>query len=237
MMFGYFLSQPHLTMKTSLLLLAGAAALTMSSCSQEKTADTASTEGGTVTTTTTTTTVPARYTDEAYNSRADRIAADMAAKMKFDDATRTKIRTVYYNREKRFGDLQSKYTSDTTGMAAEMRTVYMDTDKEMKGILTDPTQYSAYESSRSDYYEDRYMDDASAMSSDDMDTTGTMNASSSSSSMSSSDQMSSSDNSAMASGAGVSKMKAKADDGSKLKVKDNGKVKTKDADGTKSKTE
>jgi len=218
-------------MKTSLLFLSCAATLTMASCSQEKTTDTTTTDGGAVTTTTTTTTsTPAMYTDEAYNSRADRIAADMAAKMKFDDATRTKVRTVYYNREKRFGDLQTKYASDTTGMAADMRTVYMDTDKEMKSVLTDPTQYSAYETSRQDYYEDRYMDDA-AMA----DTTGM--SSSSSSSMSSSDQMSTSDNSAMAGDANVSKMKAKADDGSKIKVKDNGKVKTKDAEGNKSKTE
>jgi hypothetical protein len=223
-------------MKTSLLFLSFAATLGLASCSQEKTTDSTTADGGTVTTTTTTTTTPAMYTDEAYNSRADRIAADMAAKMKLDEATRTKVRTVYYNREKRFGDLQSKYASDTTGMAAEMRSVYNDTDTELKSVFTDPTQYSAYESSRTDYYEDRYMDDAAMSSSSaDMDTTGSMN--SSSSSMSSSDQMSSSDNSAMASGAGVSKMKAKADDGSKLKVKDNGKVKTKDADGNKAKTE
>ncbi|RYU75322.1 hypothetical protein [Hymenobacter persicinus] len=219
-------------MKTSLLFLSCAATLAMASCSQEKTTDTTTTDGGAVTTTTTTTTTtPAMYTDEAYNSRADRIAADMAAKMKLDDATRTKVRTVYYNREKRFGDLQSKYANDTTGMAAAMRSVYNDTDTELKTVFTDPTQYSAYESSRSDYYEDRYMDDA-AMA----DTTG-MSSSSSSSSMSSSDQMSSSDNSGMAGSTNVTKMKAKADDGSKLKVKDNGKVKTKDADGNKSKTE
>jgi hypothetical protein len=35
--------------------------------------------------------------------------------------------------------------------------------------------------------------------------------------------------------ANVSKMKANADDGSKIKVKDNGKVKIKDAEGNKSK--
>ncbi|GAA3939383.1 hypothetical protein [Hymenobacter algoricola] len=216
-------------MKTSLLFLSCAATLTMASCSQEKTTDTTTMDGGMTTTTTTTTTSPAMYTDEAYNSRADRISADMATNMKLDDAMRTKVRTVYYNREKRFGDLQRKYTTDTTGMAAEMRTVYMDTDNEMKSVFTDPTQYSAYESSRADYYEDNYMD-ASAMSSDS-------SGMSSSSSMGSSDQMSNSDNSAMASGTDVTKMKAKADDGSKIKIKDNGKVKVKDAEGNKTKTE
>ncbi|SHJ14419.1 hypothetical protein SAMN02745146_2426 [Hymenobacter daecheongensis DSM 21074] len=223
-------------MKTSLLFLSCAATLAMASCSQEKTVDTTTDGGMTTTTTTTTTTTPA-YTDEAYNSRADRIAADMAAKMKLDDATRTKVRTVYYNREKRFGDLQSKYATDTTGRAAAMRTVYMDTDKELKTVFTDPTQYSAYESSRQDYYEDRYLDnDAMSSSTSGMDSTGSMG---SSSGMSSSDNMTSSDNSNMASGtdAGVTKMKAKAEDGSKIKMKDNGKTKVKDAEGNKSKTE
>ena len=66
-------------MKTSLLFLSFAATLGLASCSQEKTTDTTTTEGGTVTTTTTTTTTPAMYTDEAYNRRADRIAARHSA--------------------------------------------------------------------------------------------------------------------------------------------------------------
>ncbi|GAA4004052.1 hypothetical protein GCM10022408_14650 [Hymenobacter fastidiosus] len=215
-------------MKTSLLFLSCAATLALASCSQEKTTDTTTMDGGMTTTTTTTTTSPAMYTDEAYNSRADRIAADMATKMKLDDATRTKVRTVYYNREKRFGDLQSQYTSDTTGMAAAMRTVYTDTDTELKSVFTDPTQYSAYESSRADYYESNYMDDAAMSSTADMDATGSMNSSS---------DVSSADNADMSGGGTVTEMKAKAEDGSKIKVKDNGKVKTKDAEGNKTKVE
>ncbi|RSK47415.1 hypothetical protein [Hymenobacter rigui] len=215
-------------MKKTLLILSAAAAFMTASCSENKTADTATTSAdGTTTTTTTTTTTS--YTPEAIERRADRIAADMATKMKFDDATRTKVRTIYVTRGQRIAELQNKYASDTMGMAAAMRGVYTDTDAEMKTIFTDPTQYSAYESSRTDYMDDRYMDDNAMSSSDsNMDTT-------SMSSSSSSDMSTTSSTGTMESGAGVSKMKAKAEDGSKIKIKDNGKVKTKDADGEKTK--
>ncbi|GAA4372201.1 hypothetical protein [Hymenobacter koreensis] len=209
-------------MKKMFLLLSCAAAMTMASCSQEKTTET----DGTVTTTTTTTTTarPAVYTEEAYNSRADRISADMAAQMKLDEATRAKVRTAYYNRSKRLGELHNQYMEDTTGMAAAMRTVYTETDAEMKTIFTDPAQYSAYESSRTNYYEDRYLDDAMAQGMDSEEGANSMS--------------SSSDMSATASGEGameVSKMKAKDADGNKIKVKSDGDIKTKDAAGNKGK--
>jgi hypothetical protein len=156
------------------------------------------------------------YTDEAYNSRADRIAADMAAKMKFDEATRTKIRTVYVTRGQRIGELQQKYATDTTGMAAAMRDVYTSSDAELKSVFTDPTQYSAYESSRTDYMDDRYMDD-DAMSSN----TGSDSSSMDNSSMSTSSSTES--GSAMQSGDG------------KVKVKRDGDVKLKDSEGNKAK--
>ncbi|KAA9332102.1 hypothetical protein F0P96_11480 [Hymenobacter busanensis] len=217
-------------MKKMFLLLSCAAAMTMASCSQDKSTDTAADGTVTTTTTTTTTATPAMYTEEAYNRRADRIAADMATKMKLDEATRAKVRTAYYNRSKRLGELHNQYMEDTTGMAAAMRTVYADTDTEMKTIFTDPTQYSAYESSRTDYYEDRYMDDtdmASGMGADSMSGT--------------SSDMSSSDMSASASSSGtdmsVSKMKAKDGDGNKIKVKSDGDIKTKDAAGNKGKVD
>lgn len=197
-------------MKKTLLLLSAAAAFSLGSCSENKTAETATTTDGMTTTTTTTTTTA--YTPEAIESRADRMAADMAAKMKFDDATRTKIRTVYVTRGQRLAELQSKYAADTMGMAAARRDVYNNADMEMKSVFTDPTQYSAYEASRMDYMDDRYMDD------------NTM--SSSSSDMSSSDNMTD----GMEPGS-----KMKGDDGSKLKVKADGDVKMKDAEGNKAK--
>ena len=221
-------------MKNSLFILAGAAALSLASCSQEKTTEvnTAPADGAATTTTTTTTTMTP-MTDAQMEARAQRIADKMVADMKItDEATKTKIRTVYVNRYKRMNELRTKYTTDTTGMAGAMRDSRTAEDQEFKTVFTDPTQYQAYESSRSTYNDSNYTDDtpsATSMS----DTTGSM----SSSSMSTDNTMSSSSSSTMTtpSGANVSKMKAKGEDGSKIKMKENGKVKTKDADGDKMK--
>ncbi|MBC6697613.1 hypothetical protein [Hymenobacter sp. BT190] len=201
-------------MKKTLFLLSAAAAFTMASCSDNKTTDTATTTDGMTTTTTTTTTTA--YSDDAIQQRADRIATAMAAKMKFDDATREKVRTVYINRGKRLGELQTQYATDTTGMAAAMRTAYSDADTEMKSVFTDPTQYSAYETSRMEYRDDLYMDDAMSTSTPEMSTT---DASASNSSMS------------------MEEGKTKGADGSKVKVSADGDVKVKDAEGNKMKVD
>lgn len=204
-------------MKKTLFLLSCAAALTLASCSQEKTTDTDTTTAATdgTTTTTTTTTTSTAYSDEAIQQRAERIAAAMAAKMKLDDATREKIRTVYITRGKRLGELQQQYATDTTGRAAAMRSAYTESDTELKSVFTDPTQYSAYEASRTEYMDDNYMDDTNmaTSSSSDMSTTGT-------------------DNSAMAGGTEGGTM-----EGGKVKVKADGDVKIKDAEGNKLKVD
>ncbi|GAC1594857.1 MAG: hypothetical protein NVS3B25_18040 [Hymenobacter sp.] len=220
-------------MKNSLFILAGAAALSLASCSQEKTTAVTTTPGAAdgTTTTTTTTTTTAPESDAAIEARAQRIADKMAANMKITDAaTKTKIRTVYVNRAKRINELKTKYATDTAGLAAAMRDAYAATDKEFHVIFVDPTQYQAYESTRSTYDDSNYLDDNAAMSAPTTDTTSSRSMSSSTSTTPAA--------SATAPGAEVmtaAKMKAKATDGSKIKVKENGKVKTKDADGTKMK--
>ena len=225
-------------MKNSLLILAGAAALSLASCSQEKTTEvTTAPADGMTTTTTTTTTGP--MTDAQIEARAQRIADKMVADMKItDEATKTKIRTVYVNRYKRMNELRSKYTTDTTGMAGAMRDSYTAEDQEFKSVFTDPTQYQAYESSRSTYNDSNYMDDNSSATSMS-DTTGAMSSSNAGSgSMTTTTESSTTtttDNSGMASGMDAAKMKAKAEDGSKIKLKENGKVKIKDAEGNKTK--
>jgi hypothetical protein len=219
-------------MKNSLLILAGAAALSLSlaSCSQEKTTTEVATVPADGTTTTTTTTTSAPMTDAQIEARAQQIADKMVANMKITDAaTKTKIRTVYVNRYKRMNELRTKYTTDTTGMAAAMREANTATDQEFKVIFVDPTQYQAYESSRSTYDDSNYSDDSAAMP----DTASSSMAPSSSMTTTESTTTTTSD--AGTGTADVSKMKAKGEDGSKIKVKENGKVKTKDADGTKTK--
>jgi len=193
-------------MKNSLLLFVGAAALSLASCSQEKTTDT-----------TTTTTAPADATAVAmpdtasYRSRSNRVSEKFITDMKITDpAMQSKVRTAYYNRSKRYGEMKSKYASDTTGMAAAMRQYNTDTDTEFQGVLTDPAQYQSYQSSRSTYDEANYMDDASSAT--------TMPADNSATASSSTD---------MTSGVGVKESKTKMENGAKIKLKDDGTVKTK----------
>jgi hypothetical protein len=205
-------------MKNSLLLLAGAAALSLASCSQEKTTDT----------TTTTTTAPADATamampdTAAYRSRSQRVSEKFITDMKITDpAMQSKVRTAYYNRSKRYGEIKSKYSSDTTGMAAAMRQYNTDTDTEFQSVLTDPAQYQSYQSSRSTYDESNYLDDANSTDAASSATTPGADASSTDNSSSMTG----------ATGVGIDKSKTKMEDGSKLKIKDDGQIKTKDANG------
>ncbi|OGX83773.1 hypothetical protein [Hymenobacter glacialis] len=160
-------------MKNSLLILAGAAALSLASCSQEKTTDTTVAAGDGMTTTTTTTTTTA-MSEADMEARAQRIADRMVADMKItDEATKNKIRTVYVNRYRQMGDMQTKYATDTTGMAAAKRESMAVADAEFKTIFADPTQYQAYETGRMTYYnmadEDAAMSSGNMNSSSDMD--------------------------------------------------------------------
>ena len=219
-------------MKNSLLILAGAATLSLASCSQEKTTEVTKAPvatDGMATTTTTTTTTSAPMSDADIEARAQRIADKMVANMKItDEATKTKIRTVYVNRYKRMNEMRTKYTTDTTGMAAAMREANTATDAEFKSVFVDPTQYQAYESSRSTYDDSNYANDNASMSTPDNATpTDAM----SPGTTTTSDNNMSGTTDAM----GATKLKVKAEDGSKIKIKENGKVKIKDADGTKMK--
>jgi hypothetical protein len=195
-------------MKNSLLLFVGAAALSLASCSQEKTAETTTTTDGA-----TATVMP---DTAAYRTRSSRVSEKFITDMKITDpAMQSKVRTAYYNRSKRYGEMTSKYASDTTGMAAAMRQYNTDTDTEFQGVLTDPTQYQSYQSSRSTYDESNYVDDTS------------MSSSSSSSETTPTDNSAMSSSTDMTSGAAVKESKTKLDDGSKIKLKEDGTVKTK----------
>lgn len=211
-------------MKNSLILLAGATALSLASCSQDKTGTATTAADGTTTTTTTTTTSGGMESDAAMEARAQRIADKMVADMKItDEATKTKIRTVYVNRARRMGKLRTQYTTDTTGMAAAMRGATTDTDAEFKSVFTDPTQYQSYESSRSTYDDSNFMDDAATSAADGSMSSGT------GSTDNSGNMSGSTDNSAMSSSTDGTMEAAK------VKVKRDGDVKIKDMEGNKAK--
>ena len=162
-------------MKNSFFILAGATALSLASCSQEKATEVTTVpvaaNGTTTTTTSTSTTTTAPESEAVIEARAQRIADKMVANMKISDAaTKTKIRTVYVERAKRMNEVKTKYVTDTTGMAAAIREAVANTDAEFKIIFVDPTQYQAYESSRSTYDDSNYMDDTSISTPDNTST-------------------------------------------------------------------
>ena len=208
-------------MKNTLFLLAGATVLSLASCSEKKTETTETTH--TVMTGDPNTAV-VMDNEEMYKQRSMRVANKYIADLKvMDAAMQEKIRTAYYNRSKRYGEARMQYKADTTGMAAAMREANMATDAEFKTIYTDPTQYQAYESSRSTYDESNYLNDNSttggdAMSSDASGATGAADASTS--------NMTS-----------VEEGKTKMADGSKTTVSANGDIKVKDAEGNKTKVD
>lgn len=215
-------------MKNALLLLVSATALSLASCSQEKTTDTTTTTPADGSTTTTT------VSDATYKTRGSRMADKFASDMKIsDEATKEKLRTAYYNRSKRYDELVAKYKADTAGYAAARRDYNTATDSEFQTILVVPAQYSAYQSSRSNYDEANNLDntDQSASSSA---ATPSADSSAMSSTSTTTTTTTTSDNT-MGSGAAVEKGKTKLTDGTKIKVKNDGTVKVKDADGNKAK--
>lgn len=150
-----------------------------------------------------------------YRTRSQRVSDKFVSDMKIsDEATKTKLRTAYYNRSKRYGMMHDKYKADSTGMAADMRQYNTDTDTEFKSILTDPAQY---QSSRSTYDESNYLDDTNSMDAAAATTPADNSGSTSTPT----------DNSSMSDGDAVKSSKTKLEDGSKIKVKDDGTIKTK----------
>ena len=229
-------------MKNYLFLAAGAA-LALASCSQTKTTDTTTTAGAAGDSMAVKSTMASNttYTDEAYKSRSQRIADKYAADMKVTDpAMREKIRAAYYNRSKRYGELHTKYITDTTGAAAATREANLATDAEFKNLYTDPAQYKSYESSRSTYDENNYMSDdssasSSAMAADSSAGAGPGDAAGSSSAMSGSTADNAMSTSTDVASGTVSKSKTKLTDGTKIKVKPDGQLKVKAGDGSKMK--
>ncbi|WP_345236692.1 T-complex 10 C-terminal domain-containing protein [Hymenobacter saemangeumensis] len=134
-------------MNTKLLLLA-AVALTTAACHQEKPAEITAAVPGASRDTAVVVSDTIGYHDDARRL-TDRVASDL----KLTDAeTRRRLEYAYYTRNRRLGEIDARYTSDTTGSYAAYRTVDDDTDREVRTIVTNPTQYRTYETNRERYY-------------------------------------------------------------------------------------
>ncbi|WP_400193201.1 T-complex 10 C-terminal domain-containing protein [Hymenobacter sp. B81] len=137
-------------MKNKLLFLPVAAALALASCQQDKSAavDAATTPAADTAVVIDDDADMTVYQDEA-NRTADMVATDLS----LTDTTQTRrLRTVYYTRARRVGELESQYTTDTTGRYAAIRQVDADTDREVRTVINDDTRYRTYETNRARYY-------------------------------------------------------------------------------------
>ncbi|MGV3504562.1 MAG: hypothetical protein ACO1O1_12715 [Adhaeribacter sp.] len=107
----------------------------------------------------------ADYEAEARD-RANRMATRMATDLKFDPATQSKVEGVYYNRNRRVAEIEGRYNMtgtnvsgglsaevDTTGMYNEIKAIDVETETELRNILS-PDQYKSYETNRSVYFTD-----------------------------------------------------------------------------------
>ena len=91
--------------------------------------------------------------DTRYREQASQTAEKMAQDLKVnaDTAWQRKASTVYYTRATRRTLARGKYKTDTTGIAAELREIDMEADRQFKEMLQ-PEQYKVYETNRTTYY-------------------------------------------------------------------------------------
>ena len=210
-----FASLNFVYMNIKMLGLLAAASLATVACSQEKTVET---------TTTTTATDPNMAVvlpdTMAAHDEARRLAARVAEDLKLTDTVVvTRIEKTYYTRGRRLGELQTRYSTDTTGRYLAVRQANDQADAEVRTSLNNPAYYNTYSANRASYGEGPYSLVPARV---ETIRTGT--------STSSGGQ-----------GSGVKKMehendgdhKTKYMNGAKVKRDDDGSVKIKRADGTK----
>ncbi|UOQ98942.1 hypothetical protein MUN81_05480 [Hymenobacter sp. 5317J-9] len=197
-------------MNIKVLGLLAAATLATAACSQEKKEET------TVTTTDGTTATVLPDTMAAHDD-ARRLAARVAEDLKLTDTVLvTRIERTYYTRGRRLGELDTRYTTDTTGRYAAVRQINDEADEQVRTTLNNPYYYNTYSSNRANYGEGPYSITPVVVT--ERRTT-----------------------SSVGQGSGVKKVenerdgdhKAKYMNGAKVKRDDDGSVKIKRADGTK----
>jgi hypothetical protein len=143
-------------MKKIMIMSLGAGALMFTACDRSNTGTTTDTstgvENSTIDESATNASGGITGTDQEtlYRDRASRTSGQMATDLQLDDQTRTRAEEIHYNRAQRRAEVQQRFTSDTTGMASEMRNIDTETDRQFKNILTED-QYRTYETNRSTY--------------------------------------------------------------------------------------
>jgi hypothetical protein len=215
-------------MKTQLIALLAAATL-FTACQRDNKAENANTdnnaENGPATGNNTAVVVPDTI---AYHTDARRLAERVTADLNVNQPdVAARIERTYYNRNRRIGELETRYSTDTTGRYTAYREVNDEADNEIRTTLNNPTAYETYTSRRSEYGDGPYSAVPSRVSTTTTTTTtNTRNVRSTS---------------GVRAGSPIKKVEREADgdskvkyeNGAKIKRDDDGSVKIKRADGTK----
>ncbi|RZK32111.1 MAG: hypothetical protein EOO57_15415 [Hymenobacter sp.] len=205
-------------MTTKLLLVAAAAAFATAACSEKKTETTETTTlpAGEQVTTTTTTVDTASYRTSAA-ALATQVANDLQAT---DAAVKARLQNAYYSRGRALRDLDTRYTTDTTGRYAALKAVNDQTTSEVKTIVA-PAQYKTYTTGQGTYYNGPYTTVVVAPAAHAAAAKPSLGA-------------------RVGQGSGIKKLenndddrKVKYNNGAKIKRSDDGSLKIKQADGTK----
>lgn len=133
-------------MNKSLLLLSAAASLAVVSCNQDKQAavDAAVTPSAD--------TAVVMNDNMDYRADADRTVTQIANDLDLDDTTAVSaIGRSYYDRGRRFAEVNNQYKTDTVGYYAAQRAVNDETDKTVKSVV-DEDRYTTYSNNRDTYY-------------------------------------------------------------------------------------
>ncbi|MCR5887491.1 hypothetical protein LRS06_06785 [Hymenobacter sp. J193] len=140
-------------MNKSLLFLSAAAAFAVASCSQDKPAAVDAATTPSADTAVVVENNQMANDTAAYGADASRLSDRIAQDLRLTDTVVvTRIEKTYYTRGRRLNEVNTQYTTDTTGRYAALRQVNDDTDREVRTIITDPEQYRTYESNRTAYY-------------------------------------------------------------------------------------
>lgn len=133
-------------MNTKLLGLLVAATLATAACQQEKTVET--------TTTTPATDANTAVVTDDVTARDDarRLAARIAEDLKLTDTVVvTRIEKTYYTRGRTLGELETRYSTDTTGRYLAVREANDRADEEVRTTLNNPEYYNTYSANRATY--------------------------------------------------------------------------------------
>ncbi len=134
-------------MNIKLLGLLAAATLATAACSQEKTTEVVET-----TPVTDSNTAVVTEDDVIARDEARRLAARVAEDLKLTDTVVvTRIEKTYYTRGRTLGELETRYSTDTTGRYLAMRETNDRADEEVRTTLNSPEYYNTYSANRANY--------------------------------------------------------------------------------------